>query len=153
MVGYFLVSYPEKVQLFSMENFSAIDISVMKYFILIVPIDSPSKLLDIEFQVQFQFVVLPTSSKNFLGANVSSMMISVRGIAVMVQIVEIHAILEHSLVHLIILGAQSQIIIQAVNFLDFMAKLLFVQRLLANLLCFHNRLGSFVLFLLFAGIF
>mgnify|MGYP006097027427 CR=1 FL=1 len=75
------------------------------------------------------------------------MMISVGGIAVMVKIVKIHAILEKSLVHLIILGAQSQIIIQAVNFLNFMAKLLFVQRMLAILLCFRRQLGSLFLFI------
>jgi len=31
-----------------MENFSAIDIGVMKDFVFIVPIDSPSKLLNVE---------------------------------------------------------------------------------------------------------
>ena len=57
------------------------------------------------------------------------MMISVGGIAFMVKIVKINAILVKSLVYLVILGAQSQIIIQTVYFLNFMAKLLFVQRI------------------------
>ena len=112
-----------------MENFSAIDIGVMKDFVFIVPIDSPSKLLNVEIWIELQFVVLPASSKNFLGADVSSMMISVGGIAFMVKIVKINAILVKSLVYLVILGAQSQIIIQTVYFLNFMAKLLLVQRI------------------------
>ena len=57
MVGNLFLGQPINVEELRMEHFLAIDIRIMEYLILVVPIDSSSKLLYIELHVELALIV------------------------------------------------------------------------------------------------
>lgn len=90
----------------------------MEYLVLIVPVDSSSELLDVKLKVELTLIIGPTSPQNLFGANISSMVISVCSIAIMVQLIKVHAVLIELLLCLIVLRAQPQIIVKPIDLLN-----------------------------------